>query len=286
MRKLLRADFARLWKNKLFYLFLLILTALGVWLPLAHHRLNQTEGGYAANLTPDSGFCGFGTVAVLLLSILVPLFVGTDHSDGAIRNKLVVGAKRGHVYLSHLLVCLSSLLLLDLAFLLPFFCLALPLLGQFMHGVEATVITGLYTLCMEAAFASLYVFIAMLCQSKAHSAVLCMVLCALLLFFGVWLISQLSEPETYPPSVEFVVGEHGIEDGEFIKHPDEPNPNYVSGTPRRVMQFFYDFTPGGQAIELSTPSGERPWTMPLCSGILFAFSTAAGLLLFQKKDLK
>lgn len=287
MSKLLRADFARLWKNKLFYASLAAMAALGVWLPLMQHHKNQTLwADRGTKIAPDSAFCWFGIVAALLLSALVPLFIGTDYSDGTIRNKLAVGSKRGHVYLSELLVCLTALFLLDLAFLVPFLGLSLPLLGTFLWGAKATVITGLYNLMMQMAFAALYVLLAMLFQSRAHSAVLCMALCVVLLVSGIWLKSKLDEPEMYPPSVELVVGEDGIDDTEFVEHPEEPNPNYVGGAARHVMEFFYHFLPGGQTVELSIASGERPWTMPVYSGVIVLLSTAAGLILFQKKDLK
>lgn len=287
MSKLLRADLSRLWKNKLFYAALVVMAMLGIWLPLMQHHKNVTfwaERG--SKLAPDSAFCWFGVAAVLLLSILVPLFIGTDYSDGTIRNKLIVGGMRMHVYLSHLLVAMTALLLLDLAFLAPFFSLALPLLGPFMHGVEATVVTGFYNLLMQIAFTALFVLISMVSKSKAHSAVLCMALCMVLLFSGIFLKSKLEEPEMYPPSMQLGMGENGVEDAEFVEQPEEPNPNYVGGTARQVMQFLKEFTPGGQAVELSVASGERPWTMPLYSGVILFFSTAAGLLLFQKKDLQ
>ncbi len=287
MSKLLRADFTRLWKNKLFYLSLAVMAALGVYLPLELYHENRTIWAEInAATSPDSAFCVFGAMGGLLLSALAPLFLGTDYSDGTIRNKLIVGARRGSVYLSELFVCFTALLLLDLAFLAPFLGLSLPLVGAFMYGFKATLITGLYTLLMQTAFAALYVLISMLCQSRAHSAVLCMALCAVMLISGIWLKSRLDEPEMYPPSMELVMGENGVEDAELVEQPEEPNPNYVGGTPRHVMEFFYHFSPGGQAIELSRPGGQRLWTMPLYSGIILVVSTAAGLLLFEKKDLK
>ncbi len=287
MSKLLRADFTRLWKNKLFYLSLAVMAAMGVCLPLIQHHKNETVWAEMNMRTsPDSAFGWFGMVAILLLSALVPLYIGTDHSDGAIRNKLIVGARRGHVYLSKLLVCFTALLLLDLAFLVPFLSLALPLVGPFMFGVKATVVTVLYNLIMQIAFVALYVLISMLCQSKAHSAVLCMTLCIVLLVSGIWLKSKLEEPKMYPPSMELIMGENGVEDADFVEHPEEPNPNYVGGSARRVMEFLYHFSPGGQAMELSIASGERSWIMLLYNGIILVFSTAVGLTLFQKKDLK
>lgn len=283
----MRADLSRLWKNKLFYAFLAVMAGMGVLLPLKLHYENQTfwaERG--TQMTPDSPFCWFGTVAAVLLSALVPLFIGTDYSDGAIRNKLIVGARRGHVYFSKLLTCLAALLLLDLAFLIPFLSLALPLLGPFFHGVNATVVTALYSMAMQVAFTALYVLLAMLFQSKAHSAVLCMALCMALLGSGLLLKAKLEEPKMYPPRMEFRVGERGLADGEFVEHPEEPNPNYVDGAARHVMEFFYHFSPGGQAMELSIANGQRLWLMPLYSGIILVSSTVAGLLLFHRKDLK
>lgn len=283
MTNLLRADFTRLRKSKLFYAFLAGMAVMGAWVPLMHYRLGQRAD---LTLTPDSGFCTFGIPVIMLLSALVPLLIGVDYSDGTIRNKIVVGRGRGSIYLSKLCVCLTALLLLDLAFLAPFLSLALPLLGSFMFSTADMAATGLYTLLMEIALTALYVFIAMLCQSRAYSAVLCIALCAVMIFAGMYMQSNLDEPEIMPPSVQLVMGENGLDDAEFVEQPEKPNPHYVGGATRQVMEFFYEFLPGGQAIELSTPGGDRPWTMPLYSGLILVLSTCAGLLLFQKKDLK
>jgi len=282
MTKLLRADFARLWRSRLFYLALAFMVLAGTWIPIMQHQANQQ----GSTISPDTGFCVFGTAAAGALSALVPLLLGRDHSDGTIRNKLVVGSRREHVYLSQLLVSLGAVLLLDLAFLLPFLGLALPLLGPFKYGVGTSVVTGLYILAMELAFTALFVLISMLCTNRAYSAVLCIALCFALMFTGGYMQARLDEPEMRPPSVEYVMGENGVADGNFVEHPGEPNPYYVGGNARKVLEFLFHLSPGGQAAELSIADGSRPWVMPVYSGLVLIISTAGGLLLFKRKDLK
>ncbi len=275
MMCLLKAGFSRLWKNRVFYILLGCMALLGIGVPWMQYSSNVE---YEIHITPDSGYAVFGIAAAIAVSVFVSLFIGTEYSDGALRRKILVGRGRGAVYLANLTVCLAAGLFLCAAYLIPFLCAALPLLGPFAFEWDHVLLTMLYIFLMVAAFASLYVFLTMACQSKSHAAVGCILFCFLLLFAGMRLSSSLGEPETYGPSMEYI-------GGEFVAREAEPNPNYLSGTKRLVYQFLYEFLPGGQAVALASPGGERPFTMPLYSGILLVVSTCGGMLMFQKKDL-
>ena len=113
MRKLLRADFMRLWKDQVFRLFLVLFCVGGAFLPILHtiQNKNGTE-----NWTMDDGFFVFVTVVSVALSVFAALFVGSAYSDGTMRNKVVVGHSRCAIYLSHLLVTMTAGLLFALAY--------------------------------------------------------------------------------------------------------------------------------------------------------------------------
>ena len=94
MRKLLRADFARLWRDKIFWLALTAMAAAGQFCFWA--RFQSFREGYAAPL--EDPFMVYVPVAAIVLSALCALFIGVDYSDGTIRNKLIAGHGRASVY--------------------------------------------------------------------------------------------------------------------------------------------------------------------------------------------
>ena len=64
------------------------------------------------------------------------------------------------------------------------------------------------------------------------------------------------------------------------------NPQYLTGMKREIYQFFLDFLPTGQAVEISMQSTPHLWLMPLHSLFITLVSTGCGLVCFRKKDLK
>ena len=64
------------------------------------------------------------------------------------------------------------------------------------------------------------------------------------------------------------------------------NPNYLSGTKRRMYEFFNDFTPGGQVFKLANMNAERPALLGLYDGVILFAVTGCGVLIFRRKDLK
>ena len=52
----------------------------------------------------------------LVAAVFISLFVGSEYSDGTIRNKLVVGHSRMRIYLANLIVCSIACVLISLAY--------------------------------------------------------------------------------------------------------------------------------------------------------------------------
>ena len=106
MRNLLAAGLFRLWRSKSFYATLAVMAAVGAVEPILGYTamLDLAAGGAAdAFISLDSRYLLFPFLSGILLSVFCALFVGAEHSDGAMRNKLAAGHRRGTVYLSNLM---------------------------------------------------------------------------------------------------------------------------------------------------------------------------------------
>lgn len=276
MLKLLRADFSRLWKTKILWGAMALMTLIGAAIPLKYFIDNRSG---ASAWTPDTACFTFAFPVPILLSVLTALYIGSEYSDGTMRNKCIVGHRRGSIYLANLIVCAAAGAMLCAAYLLPYLCLALPLLGNFEAQLQTVLLYAGLNLLLVLAFTALYTLAAMLIQSKAHTATACILLAFALLFWGIHITSALNEPEYYSA---YSYTENGV----TVEAPDERNPNYLTGTKRQVYEFLHDFTPGGQALQLANMNTERPAQLALYSSMIVLASTCGGVLAFRRKDLK
>ena len=277
MRKLLRANFSRLFRDKLFYILCAVMLAAGAGIVVIHYFDNLANG---ENWTPDSTCFTYAYLVPIMLSLLTALFVGSEYSDGTIRNKLAVGHRRSAVYLSNLITCAAAGLLLCAAYAVPHTCLSAALLGEFDSAPSALILRAGVSLALTAAFAAVFVLIAMLCQNKAYSTAGCILLVFALLFSGVRLCSALNEPE-------YRSGYSYTESGVTAAEEPEPNPHYLNGAKRQAVDFLYDFTSGGQVIQLgSAAEVENPAILALYDGIILLAATVCGTVIFRRRDLK
>ncbi len=235
---------------------------------------------YDLLLTFDDTMFGYCSVIGAFCAAFCSLYLGTEYSDGTIRNKLMVGCSRSAIYLSNLFVSFSAALLMCGAYLAAVCALGLPMFGS--PETEPTLLAAmlLCSIVLVLAFSALYTMISMLNQNKAVVAVISIVLFFLLLFASMLIMEKLSEPEFYD-NYYFL-----NEAGEIVKGEPELNANYLQGIKRTVFEFLHDFLPTGQSMQLAGRSPLHLWRMPLYSLLIALTSTACGLLGFRKKDLK
>ena len=105
MSKLLSANFIRLKKDKFFWSGLVFMLAAGIFFPVMRYMdMRQTQ---TINRI-DNGFFGCALFIGIVMAVFCSLFIGTEYSEGTIRNKIIIGQKRGTVYLSNLLHALCK----------------------------------------------------------------------------------------------------------------------------------------------------------------------------------
>ncbi len=274
MTKVLSANFMRLKKDKVFWISLAFMFAAGIFFPVMRYMDMKHTG----TINPiDNAFLGCVLFIGIIMAVFCSLFIGTEYSDGTIRNKVIVGQNRNAIYLANFVTCAVVSLIMCIVFFVPYLCIGIPLLGFFNMATKIVMLFVLTAFLLAIAFSSIYTLISMLNHSKETTAVICILFAFLLLFVGGQLNKMLNEPEM---NMGLVVTENGQEYEEI------PNPHYLNEGERKTVQFIYDFIPGGQVIQCISLEAANLPLLPLYSFIIILSTTGIGLIGFKKKDLK
>ena len=272
MNKLLTANFARLMKDKVFWIGMAFMFAAGVF-SVVMKLINDPMA------TADQLILIFPVLISIVSAAFCSLYIGTEYSDGTIRNKLIVGHARSAVYLSNLITCSVAGIVLCLSYIAAVAAFGLSLLGLSEMSMGAVAILILVAFMMVVACTALFTLLCMLNQNKATAAVICILIIVALLVLATMINARLDAPEYFDNYV--LTDSQGYASAGQIE-----NPQYLTGMKREIYQFFFDFLPTGQAIEISMQSTPHLWQMPLYSLFIIFVSTGCGLICFRKKDLK
>lgn len=90
---------------------------MGIILGLGHDKPVTADHGFQLEDFPY-------IIAIMLCGALAAVFIGSEFSEGTVRSKLTVGYKRGHFYLSQLILTAVIAVLLFACITLPYFLLA------------------------------------------------------------------------------------------------------------------------------------------------------------------
>ena len=277
MRKLLTANFFRLWKNKIFWTEIGSTALFSVFIVIANYspEVQATEN----RLYLDDVFFTMYQILGFILAAGISLIVGTEYSDGTIRNKLTVGSTRTQVYFSNLIASaiLSCFVLIVhgiITYVIGYF-----LFGSFQMQVGQVVTALLCALLTSFVFSALFVAIAMNCPNKAITAVVSLLLVLGLVYLSSAIGNALTEPEMTYDGITITMD--GVQFGEEIQ-----NPAHVDGFNRTLYEFVYDLLPTGQLIQMYCQDFSRCARWPVFSMVLFVLITAIGFLAFRKRDIR
>lgn len=274
MTRLLNANFARLWKTKSFWVCLILAFGVGLANFLTSYSVQpECAERLGANMLSNSSNIMF------FASIFAALFLGTDHSDGTIRNKLIVGHKRHNIYLSNLITTAAGGLLIMTVSWTVVLITGLCLGGKI--GMPAGELALKMLICIGAiiAISAIFTLLGTLLSSKSTIVTITLVSTFVLLIGAAVIESLLDQPE-YVQSYEMTVN------GEVVQTDPQPNPMYIGGVKREILKTVNDVLPSGQLMQMEMGLGRHAELMPLYSlGVLAAF-TAVGASVFRKKDLK
>lgn len=253
MSKLLITNFMRLWKDKIFWVCIAVMggkalySTIGILYGVAKRGNEATLGNV---------FFGYATYILVLGAIFCSLFIGTEYSDGTIRNKLIMGYSRQKIYCANLIVCIIANLIMCLTHIVA------SLVGLslgFYTSITETLVGVACSFMIVCSISSLFTMISMLSKRKTVAAVICIVLTFLLLLYAYEVRNEVWLARTN--------GEQNV-----------------------VYEFLYAFLPGCQCLQLKldpeTVFETSPIIVAICACALFVLTTGIGLFLFKKKDLE
>ncbi len=166
--------------------------AMGVFFPVMRYvDMKQTET--INNI--DNGFFGGALFIGIIMAVFCSLFIGTEYSDGTIRNKIAIGYRRASIYLANFITSAIVSIAMSIMFFLPYLCIGVPMLGFFVMDMKLVLLFSLAALMLAVAFSSIFTLVSMLSHNKAITAITCILLAFLLLFAGAWMNKMLSEPK-------------------------------------------------------------------------------------------
>lgn len=281
MNNLLSANFARLKRDKIFWISCIFMFGYAVSVFLTVY-IQQEQTGYKESI--DYYYFNYILFIGFFVAVFCSMFLGSEYSDGTIRNKLMVGHKRKDIYLANLIVCIVGGLLMCLSFVIPATIEGILLLGFFETDISLILTYMLCSFVVSIAFAAISTLIAMLIFNKASSVVVNIVFFLILLIAASAIDSRLSEAPTQ--QIYNLTFDEEVDLNDLELPPDTPNPLYLSGAKREVYQWTLDILPTGQVIQivsLKEPHTDR-W---LVSSILLIFLLSfTGIFIFEKKDIK
>lgn len=258
MSDLLRADLIRLGRSASFHLLLIAMLGLSA----AFMAIQATAMDYTVPLSrviflPMSMYGA-------AMAAFVSLFVGTDFSDGFIRNKLLVARNRNILVVSQILAsCIACLIVYTVVTVFT------AGVGRFFfeNNVDMSTLLRLYGIGIGMCLATgcLFCVITLLCGNKTRAIVWCMALAFGMLFLAMHTNGKLVQPE--------------YKDGVL-------NAKYVGGVRRVVYGILHDLNPCGQAAQLSTWEVWHPVRAILSNLAVISVASTLGCILFEKKDIK
>lgn len=180
MNNLLSAYFQRLLKSRLYWCLLGLMILSGIIIPILAHR---EMIAYGTDYTLESRLVWHFLIIGFIVAIFCSWFLGTDYSDGTIRNKIIAGNSRLKIYISALLICVIASVILVVAHQITIIGLGTWLIAPFKTDVHTiSLIIGISILA-TITFAGINTMIVMINQNKASSSIICLVVS--LLMFGI-----------------------------------------------------------------------------------------------------
>lgn len=302
MSNLMYAGFARLKKEKIFWCLLGLMMVSALFMCMDRYQsieqirqwrqehAEEGNGEEEESKVPaaqdmelygqpvfDGIFFQWAAVIGQVVAIFAGFYIGTDYSDGTMRNKILAGHKRSAIYLNGFYFCTIAGLLINMAYMAVILLVGIPLLGGTKLPWDRLALLLFDGLLMTAACGAVSNLISMLISSRTYGLMANIFVVCLMVLAAVMVWNRLHEPE-FTQMIEMQMN------GENLPYL-EPNPRYLTGVAREIYQLVEDVLPSGQGAQLSSleiNSADRWW---LYSGIITIMANAAGCMAFRKKNL-
>lgn len=279
MIKLLSASLQRLIRDKLLWIAAAVLFTLSAFM-IIKNGISVSDID-AANNVKSLNACFFNILPVIsfFYAVFISFFIGTDYSDGTIRNKIVIGHSRTDIYFSNYITCFTGSIIILTAMLCG--CAAgVPFFGFWQGGIKDFFIKILLCVFITATFTAILTLISMLSSNKAITVVITIIACLVITILSSTIYNVLQESEFTREFISLSA------DGKVVFGDEIPNPAYVSGVERKIDEWLLQFLPAGQSILIANEEITNPFMNIVYSVIFTIIANVCGVLAFRKKNLK
>lgn len=180
MYKLLNAAFFRLKKNKIFYFIIVIMIGMALFTLYSRYadEIKYIEYNLPTTNLKSTDRLLIDNVLIIgfLMSLFTSLFVGTEYSDGVIRNKIIAGHKRANMYMSNFILSVVVGVMIEIIYLLIVASIGIPMFGSIQIPVSELLLILLDIFMMIVSYAAIFTFISLICSNITTSTVLCLLL--------------------------------------------------------------------------------------------------------------
>ena len=277
MRKLITANFFRFRKDRFSWCVVGIIVILSLVNVFNSARSFEAMAASGYIMSLDDYYFNQAPLIGAFLALLISMFLGTEFSEGTIRNKLCIGHKRDEIFLSNFISCALATIVLTAVWLLSS-ALLFGLIGPLEMEVSEFVGCIFVAMGFAVSFAALYTVIGSLSSNKAMTIIYTFAVFIVLAIAASGLYDRLSEPELNQGMT--LVGT------QLVEMEPTPNPLYLSGMIRTVCEVALELLPTGQALLLSDVAIEYPVRAIALSVIFTTVTLLVGGMLFKKKDIK
>ena len=277
MRKLLSANFARLWKEKMFWFaftFMSLGSAAFGW--MSYHTALKNTG---SQLYAEDMMFNMSPMMGLVFAFFISMRIGTEFDEHTVRNKFIVGYNHTQVYFAEYVTCWVASLVLFSVMILCSTVSGYLIFGSFRLPWKDIAYLLLCGILMTSTFSAMCVGLCMNVRSKSTSLVASLIFLFAIILLASFCITALEQEPTMYSYINVTM--EGIAYGEVVENPD-----YIDGFQRTVYELIADLLPSGQAIQLNNLQYERAKSWPLLSVIMLLFTTIAGYLSFRKRDIQ
>lgn len=240
MYRLLNANFYKLKKDTIFWLFLFM--SVGI----AFVTIFRYKFMSSLNTSLDRVICEYIWIIGLFISIFVSIFIGKEHSYGVIRNKIVAGCSRNNIYLSNLFISIIASIICQIIYILIVYFVGGLFFGKLQMNSSQLILIILNTILIIIAYCTIFNFITMLSSEITISTIICT-----LLFIAMFVIC--SGFSTTVNAEKYITSTTITENGESIIE-KFPNPNYPSELKMKIAKIIYYTLPVGSSQEIQNAS--------------------------------
>ena len=275
MYRLLDAGFERIKKNKVFFGCIIATIGIAIFM-LVSNYLDMKN--YNAEISTSELISNYLPMIGIFIAVFSGLFVGTEYSDGTIRNKIIAGHKKINIYLSNFIISSIVSILFQIIWTIFVLIIAVPVFGKPIIELNQLLITSLDSIMFIIAYSAIFNFVSVLSCNKTISAVSCILLFFIMLGITVTSFNIIQTPPT--------VQQGGLNpDTGEINFEEVENPKYPSESKKRFYQAIVDIIPMGQAFSLGAGLPTNLYMLPVYSAAVIVLFNGFGMYLFNKKDL-